>query len=180
MLMSMLVAFATRPGCLRITCSKANTGKIVAEVGMILYRWYRRLMTRLLESGRAAKTFFWDWADWLRWQSFLSLLAACRSRCCPMTTKQDEIVVDVPRGASLERTSAVVGEIEDYLGTLDTVVNFTSFTGTASPIDFNGLVRHYGLREMPQLARHPHKSCSEREEKGPESCNRAWHAQETG
>ena len=32
------------------------------------------------------------------------------------------------------------------------VTDFTSYVGLSSPIDFNGLVRHYYLRQMPHQA----------------------------
>ena len=37
-------------------------------------------------------------------------------------------------------------------GHVPEVTNFTSYVGVSSPIDFNGLVRHYYLRQMPHQA----------------------------
>ena len=62
------------------------------------------------------------------------------------------LVVDLPEGTSLERTDAAVRELESLLTTVPEVSSFQSFVGTSGPIDFNGLVRHYYLREAPQLA----------------------------
>ena len=63
-----------------------------------------------------------------------------------------QIVVDLPEGTSLERTDATVRDFEHYLATVPEVTNYQSYVGASSPIDFNGLVRHYNLRQGPNLA----------------------------
>ena len=40
----------------------------------------------------------------------------------------------------------------DFLKTVNEVADFEIYTGTASPINFNGLVRHYYLRQGPNVA----------------------------
>ena len=57
-----------------------------------------------------------------------------------------------PEGTTLETTSHVVRSFEDYLGTVPEITSFISYIGLSSPIDFNGLVRHYYLREGSNLA----------------------------
>ena len=49
-------------------------------------------------------------------------------------------------GPSLEETAAVSREISEYLRTVPEVTHYQSYVGTAAPINFNGLVRHYFLR----------------------------------
>ena len=41
---------------------------------------------------------------------------------------------------------------EDYLRTVPEVTDFTTYTGTYSPIDFNGMVRHYFFRRGSNVA----------------------------
>jgi multidrug efflux pump subunit AcrB len=43
-------------------------------------------------------------------------------------------------------------QIGDYIRTVPEVANFQTYTGTASPYNFNGLVRHYFLRRGPSVA----------------------------
>ena len=62
------------------------------------------------------------------------------------------LVLDLNKGTSLERTSAVVTECEQVLATVPEVTDFISYVGVPGPIDFNGLVRHYYLRQSPNLA----------------------------
>ncbi len=71
----------------------------------------------------------------------------------PFDNKNEfQIVVDLPEGTTLEATDAVVRQFEDYLRTVPEMTSYVTYAGTSSPIDFNGLVRHYYLRESPHLA----------------------------
>ena len=71
----------------------------------------------------------------------------------PFDNKNEfQIVVDMPEGTTLETTDAVVRQFENYLRDVREVTNVVSTVGTASPIDFNGMVRHYYLRKGPHLA----------------------------
>jgi multidrug efflux pump subunit AcrB len=71
----------------------------------------------------------------------------------PFDNKNEfQIVIDMPEGTSLEYTDRVVREFEAYLATVNEVTNFVSYTGIASPMDFNGMVRHYFIRKASHLA----------------------------
>ena len=63
-----------------------------------------------------------------------------------------QIVLDLPEGSTLEATDAVARDVERFLTTVPEVTDFESYVGTPSPIDFNGLVRRYGFRQLPHLA----------------------------
>jgi len=62
------------------------------------------------------------------------------------------LVLDFDEGTTLERTDACVREMEEYLQGVLEVTDFTSFVGLASPMDFNGMVRHYYLRQGQNVA----------------------------
>ncbi|HUH46844.1 MAG TPA: efflux RND transporter permease subunit, partial [Arenibacter sp.] len=65
----------------------------------------------------------------------------------PFDNKNEfQVVIDMPEGTTLERTSAVTREIAQYLATIPEVVNYQNYIGTSAPITFNGLVRHYDMR----------------------------------
>jgi len=65
----------------------------------------------------------------------------------PFDNKSEfQVVVDMPAGTPLEQTSAVLHEISGYLKTVPEVTDYEAYAGTASPINFNGLVRQYYLR----------------------------------
>jgi multidrug efflux pump subunit AcrB len=63
-----------------------------------------------------------------------------------------QVVVDMPEGTTLERTDVVARNLGNYLGGLAEVRDYEVFVGLSSPIDFNGLVRHYFLRRGNNVA----------------------------
>jgi multidrug efflux pump subunit AcrB len=65
----------------------------------------------------------------------------------PFDNKSEfQIVLDMPEGTSVEKTNQVLDEIGAYLETVPEVTDYQVYAGTASPINFNGLVRQYYLR----------------------------------
>ncbi|MCU7934434.1 MAG: efflux RND transporter permease subunit [Candidatus Thiodiazotropha sp. (ex Dulcina madagascariensis)] len=70
----------------------------------------------------------------------------------PFDNKSEfQVVLDMPEGTSLEQTTRVLDELGDYLGGVEEVTDYQVYSGTASPIGFNGLVRQYYLREGAHL-----------------------------
>ncbi|MCK9531235.1 MAG: efflux RND transporter permease subunit [Gammaproteobacteria bacterium] len=66
----------------------------------------------------------------------------------PFDNKSEfQVVVDMPEGTSVEHTARVLAELGAYLSTVPEVTDYQVYAGTASPINFNGLVRQYYLRE---------------------------------
>ncbi len=63
-----------------------------------------------------------------------------------------QVVVDMPEGTTLERTQVVTRALAEHLRTIPEVRDFTAYVGTASPMDFNGMVRRYYLRDAPHQA----------------------------
>jgi len=70
----------------------------------------------------------------------------------PFDNKNEfQLVLDMPEGTTLETCDKAVRDFEDYLRSVPEVTDITSFVGVASPMDFNGLVRHYYLRHGPHF-----------------------------
>ena len=63
-----------------------------------------------------------------------------------------QVVIDMPEGTTLDGTNRVARRVGRYLATVAEVRDFEIFVGTASPMDFNGMVRHYFLRNRPHEA----------------------------
>jgi multidrug efflux pump subunit AcrB len=61
-----------------------------------------------------------------------------------------EVMVDLPEGSSVEATDRVLQAVVDRLSAVPEAISFQTYAGTASPFDFNGLVRHYYLRSSPE------------------------------
>ncbi len=65
----------------------------------------------------------------------------------PFDNKSEfQVVVDMPEGTPLEQTNRVLQELSAYIATVEEVVDYQTYAGTAAPINFNGLVRQYYLR----------------------------------
>ncbi|MFU8837490.1 MAG: efflux RND transporter permease subunit [Thiohalomonadaceae bacterium] len=82
----------------------------------------------------------------------LVLVQAVVLKMLPFDNKSEfQVVVDMPEGTSLEQTTRVMSELGGYLATVPEVTDYQVYAGTASPINFNGLVRQYYLREGANL-----------------------------
>jgi len=69
----------------------------------------------------------------------------------PFDNKSElSVVVDLPEGASVEATDAVVQQVAQKAMDLPEVIEAQTHAGAAAPFNFNGLVRHYYLRSMPE------------------------------
>lgn len=62
-----------------------------------------------------------------------------------------QVVVDLPEGSSVEGTDRVLQTIVRRLADVEEITSFQTYSGTAAPFNFNGLVRHYYLRNLPHL-----------------------------
>ena len=66
----------------------------------------------------------------------------------PFDNKSEfQVVLDMPEGTTVEQTLRVLDEMAMHLATVEEVSDYQVYAGTASPINFNGLVRQYYLRE---------------------------------
>ncbi len=114
---------------------------------------YGRIMNPLIERKR------------LRWATYagvLLLLAASISlvfvravqvKMLPFDNKSEfQVILDLPEGSTLETSQAVAHDIAGYLRSVPEVETTQVYAGTASPFNFNGLVRHYFMRSGPNVA----------------------------
>ncbi|MGL1887467.1 MAG: efflux RND transporter permease subunit [Reichenbachiella sp.] len=70
----------------------------------------------------------------------------------PFDNKNEfQIVIDMPEGTTLEKTAAATNEIAAYIKQVPEVMSYQTYVGTAAPINFNGLVRHYDLRNASNV-----------------------------
>ncbi len=111
-------------------------------------RGYRRILQPFLESQGKRRLLALGVVGLLIASCSLALFRQIPLKMLPFDNKDElQIVLDLPEGSSLEATDRTVRAFEDYLRTVPEVTSFVTYTGTASPMDFNGMVRHYYLRE---------------------------------
>ncbi len=116
-------------------------------------RLYRRLMAPLLANGRARVAFLATVVALLLGSAALVPLQLVTVKMLPFDNKSEfQVVVDMPEGTALEETARVVSQLGVAVLEDPAVANVQQYVGTASPYNFNGLVRHYFLRQAPHLA----------------------------
>ncbi len=164
MIMSMVVAFTITPW-LAYHVLKHKHGSTEANVPVgdphdyskvrssLLYRLFYPLMAPLLHSRKLA----WSFLAVIGVLTVLAgSLAATRHvplKMLPFDNKNELLLVlDFDEGTTLERSDAAVRDIESYLQQVPEVTDVTSYVGVSSPMDFNGMVRHYYLRKGPTVA----------------------------
>ena len=71
----------------------------------------------------------------------------------PFDNKSEfQIILNMPEGSALERTAQAAREIAAAVRTEPEVTDYQIYVGTASPFNFNGLVRHYFMRRGANVA----------------------------
>ena len=79
-------------------------------------------------------------------------LKAVQMKMLPFDNKNEfQVIVDMPEGTALEQTARVTKEVSAYLKTVPEVRSYQYYVGTNAPINFNGLVRHYYLRQAKNM-----------------------------
>ncbi len=117
------------------------------------FRVYRRILKPLLTRRRRAWAFLGATAVALAASVALFPLQLVSVKMLPFDNKSEiDVVLDMPEGTTLEATSRVAREISDELARVAEVTHLQLYVGTASPINFNGLVRHYDLRSGSNVA----------------------------
>ncbi|MGE0533298.1 MAG: efflux RND transporter permease subunit [Hyphomonadaceae bacterium] len=153
MLFSFFVAVVLAPWLMVRFARKALSDGHTAHGGEgALGRLYRRVAAPIIRSRKSARTFLIGVG--------VATLVACslfgfgvvRVKLLPFDNKSEvQVVVDLPEGASLEATERVLIEGSRIVEQIPEVVSVDAYAGTAAPFNFNGLVRHYYLRNRPEL-----------------------------
>jgi len=118
-----------------------------------LYSWYNWVMEPMLKSRLTRWVFMISTVILLLLSVSLFYFKLVPVKMLPFDNKNEfQIVIDMPEGTPLEQTNSVTQEIGLYLKTRPMVKNYQTYVGTASPISFNGLMRHYDLRKRDHVA----------------------------
>ncbi len=118
-----------------------------------IYKIYYKVINPMLTSQRKRWTFMIVLAITLLGSMFLFYTKGVAVKMLPFDNKNEfQVVIDMPEGTTLEKTNVVAKEVGQYLSQQKYVRNYQSYVGTAGPISFNGLVRHYDLRSGENVA----------------------------
>jgi len=114
---------------------------------------YERTLRRLL--GRKAERFAFYGAVvvLLALSMGLVVVRAVTVKMLPFDNKSEfQVVLDFPAGTTLETSARGAQEIAERLAADPDVRDVQVYAGVAAPFNFNGLVRHYFLRQGPTVA----------------------------
>jgi len=118
-----------------------------------LYKWYNWIMAPMLKSRVKRWMFMISTVILLVLSVSLFYFKLVPVKMLPFDNKNEfQVVIDMPEGTPLEQTNSVAQEIGLYLKSRPMVKNYQTYVGTASPISFNGLMRHYDLRKGDNVA----------------------------
>jgi multidrug efflux pump subunit AcrB len=118
----------------------------------VLGRLYRRAAEPVIRTRKRAWFFLGAVGIATLMACLLFVTKTVTVKLLPFDNKSElQVVADLPEGASLEATERVLLQAAEVVKTLPEVTSVQAYAGTASPFNFNGLVRHYFLRQRPEL-----------------------------
>jgi multidrug efflux pump subunit AcrB len=116
-------------------------------------RLYRGLMTPLIASAKRRYVFLGVLVVLLLGSMSLVYVGWVKVKMLPFDNKSEfQIILNMPEGSSLERTSQAAREIAATVRTEPEVTDYEIYAGVSSPFNFNGLVRHYFMRRGANVA----------------------------
>lgn len=156
MLISLLVAFVLSPWLSgKLLKHQQVDHQQQADSESLMIRFFNKMVAPFI-IGRKART-----ARWLLFIAvllfiFLSLLLPFKQavvmKMLPFDNKSEfQVMVDLPEGSPIEQTQRLLVELSLVIAEIPEIDNFQIYAGTAAPINFNGLVRHYDMRSSPEL-----------------------------
>jgi multidrug efflux pump subunit AcrB len=151
MVFSLAVAFVVTPwAAVRLLRSTSRQPRGEED---LFTRLYRRVMGPLVSSGRMRALFLAGVALLLSAAIAFVPLGLVAVKMLPFDNKSEfQVMVDMPEGTALETTARAASALASSALEDAAVLDVQQFVGTSAPYNFNGLVRHYFLRQAPHLA----------------------------
>jgi multidrug efflux pump subunit AcrB len=152
-IVSTLVAFFVTPWLAYKLIKKPQQVATYDVTQTGVYKVYSRLLNALLCTKRRSWIFLAGVLLLFCVSLLLPLLRLVPLKLLPYDNKNEfQVVIDMPEGTTLERTQGVAAQLCLYLSKVPEIVDYTAFVGIPSPMDFNGMVRHYYLRKGAHFA----------------------------
>ncbi|WP_052262647.1 efflux RND transporter permease subunit [Pseudoalteromonas luteoviolacea] len=116
-------------------------------------QWYRRALRGLLSKPTRVRWLLWSVLGLFIVSASLPLLRAVPLKLLPFDNKNEvQVLIDMPRGSSLEATAAMTQRVQDIVWQLQEVTTIAAYVGQPSSVDFNGMVRGYYQRHGSHLS----------------------------
>ena len=153
MVFSLIIAFLVSPwASVRLLRRAGGHGGHEEREG-VTTRVYRRVMGTLIHNRVAGVGFLGGIVGLLLLAMVLLPTRLVVVKMLPFDNKSEfQVIIDAPEGTTLEQTAAAARALSDYMCTVHEVTDVQTYVGTAGPYNFNGLVRHYFMRQGPNVA----------------------------
>lgn len=157
MLISLAIAFTVTPWLALKLLAHKHDATSHSEFGAEsrLFGFFSAGLTPFLkrEQGKGNRKKLWlAIVGMIVFALLLAVFKIVIMKMLPFDNKSEfQVVVDMPVGTPLEQTARALREIGGYLSTVPEVTDYEAYVGTASPINFNGLVRQYYLRSGSEM-----------------------------
>ncbi len=155
MVLSLAIAFVLTPWMSARWLGRHTDGQAHGGLGAKLMPLAQRVFGPLLDPVRGGRNRLKLWAGvfvLIAASVALPMLQLVVLKMLPFDNKSEfQVVVDMPVGTPVERTSAVLDELARSLAQAPEVTSVQAYAGTAAPINFNGLVRQYYLRSGSEM-----------------------------
>ena len=113
---------------------------------------YKRYALKVIATRSSAKRFLTGVGVATLVACSMFYFKAVTVKLLPFDNKSEvQLVADLPEGTSLEMTSRILEQAAAITRTVPEVVSMEAYAGTSAPFNFNGLVRHYFVRNQPEM-----------------------------
>ncbi|MFN7939540.1 MAG: efflux RND transporter permease subunit [Bryobacteraceae bacterium] len=152
MVFSLIVAFVVTP-YVAVRVLKQTGGHDAHGHDDWSTRLYRKVMGGLLHNTLLRFGFLIGVVVLLLASMGLVYIQFVKVKMLPFDNKSEfQVIIDMPEGTPLERTAQVARRLAELALQQPEVTDVQTYSGTASPFNFNGLVRHYYLRAGANIA----------------------------
>ena len=152
MVFSLMVAFLVTPWA-AVRLLKSEQEGSHGEQEDRLTRLYRRVMGPILHRPLLRWGFLGGVVVLLLGSLSLFYIQFVKVKMLPFDNKSEfQVIVDMPEGTTLEETARATDALGRAALAQPETVNLQTYVGTASPYNFNGLVRHYYMRRGSNMA----------------------------
>ena len=116
----------------------------------VIAKWYGRLIDPIMDSPALGRITLLAIIVSMMLAMAMFMVKLVPFKMLPYDNKSEmQVVIDMPEGTDLFVTANLAHRLGTELQRIPEVSAFQTYVGTASPFNFNGLVRHYFLRAQP-------------------------------
>ncbi|MGB3212224.1 MAG: efflux RND transporter permease subunit [Desulforhopalus sp.] len=158
MLFSLIIAFTVTPwAATHILKNRLSANDHQEQEDKVPDDWFTRIYHKIMDPLLAHRgwrvLFFATITALLFGAGAMVYFGLVKVKMLPFDNKSEfQVILNMPEGSTLEHTARVAMEMADPIRQDPAVTDYQIYVGTASPYNFNGLVRHYFMRSGPTVA----------------------------